>query len=207
MDIGSPVRALVPTGTASVLRVLVGADASFTIRQLARTAGVSAPLAADIVHRLAAHGLVTTQPAGRALLCRFNKDHLAAPAIRDLVTLRARLLEFLREEIATWPIASVHASLFGSAARGDGDTDSDLDLLVIRPDDLTEQETSTWDEQLYATARRTQAATGNPTSWFEITLAELARAALADEPIVTEWRRDAVSLAGESLASTLRKVA
>lgn len=206
MDLSDPARAVLPAGTAAVLRVLVGADSAFTIRQLARVAGVSAPVAGDVVHRLGEHGIVLTEHAGRAILCRFNSEHLAAVSIRELVTLRRRLLERLRDELTSWEIAPLHASLFGSAARGDGGTASDLDLLVVRPGDLSEQEVSDWDEQLFATGQRVGAATGNPINWFDATLVDLARAIEADESIVAEWRRDAVPLAGESLAAMLRKV-
>jgi predicted nucleotidyltransferase len=207
VDLANPARAVLPTGTAAVLRVLTGAKSSFTIRELARLAEVSAPVAGDVVHRLADHGLVLIRPAGSALLCRFNDDHLAARAMRDLITLRARMIELLRDEIKGWAIHSAHASLFGSAARGDGGIESDLDLLVVRPDELSESEGSAWDEQLAATGRRALAATGNPANWLDITRVDLALAVEAGEPIVEQWRHDAVDLAGESLASLLRGVA
>lgn len=43
MNIGEPTDIVLPRATAAVFHVLVGADASFSIRQLARIAGVSAP--------------------------------------------------------------------------------------------------------------------------------------------------------------------
>jgi hypothetical protein len=207
MDLGNPARAIFPAGTAAVLRILTGADTSFTIRELSRLAGVSAPVAGNVVHHLADHGLVLTEPAGQAIMCRFNNDHLAARGIRDLVTLRGRLIDLLREEINGWAIVSVHASLFGSAARGDGSIASDLDLLVVRPEGLTEDEISIWERQLAATGQRARAATGNPANWLDLTLHDLALAVRAGEPIVTQWRQDAVALTGESLTSVLREVA
>jgi predicted nucleotidyltransferase len=207
MDLANPARAVLPIGTAAVLRVLMGADSSFTIRELARLAEVSAPVAGDVIHRLADHGLVFTQPVGSAILCRFNHDHLAARAMRDLVTLRARMIELLRDEINDWAIRSAHASLFGSAARGDGGIGSDLDLLVVRPDQLTESERSAWEDQLASTARRALTATGNPAHWVDITRVDLALAVEAGEPIIDQWRHDAVDLAGENLSSLLRDIA
>ncbi|HZI96629.1 MAG TPA: hypothetical protein VFD41_03780 [Actinomycetales bacterium] len=207
MDLSDPARAVLPAGTAAILRVLVGADTSFTMRQLARLAGVSAPLAGDVVRRLAEHGLVLTEPAGRAILCRYNNDHLAAEPLRELIRLRARLLELLSQELAAWEIAPLHASLFGSASRGDGGTASDLDILVVRTDDLDTEQRGRWDDQLFTTGQRVRAATGNPVNWFDATVGDLARAVQGGETIVADWRRDGTPLVGDSLSVILRTVA
>ena len=146
--------------------------------------------------------LVDERGAGR--LCRLNRDHLAADALVALVGLRARMIEFLRGEVAGWRRRPVHASLFGSAARGDGTTRSDLDLLIVRPDDGDDD---AWDEQLFGSGERIFAATGNRAAWFVTTPADLRGALEAGEPIVGEWRRDAIHLAGRRLDRLLRAAA
>lgn len=95
-------------------------------------------------------------------------------------------------------------SLFGSAARGDGGTDSDLDLLVVRPDDADDE---TWEAQLYESGTRILAATGNRAAWFVTTPADLRRAVKAGEPSIAECRRDNVHLAGRRLDQLLREAA
>jgi DNA-binding transcriptional ArsR family regulator len=82
-----------------------GADAAFTVRQVARVAGVSHNRAHQVILRLAEHGLVLTEEQGPSKLCRLNREHLAATAVVELVQLRARMLEFLRQEIAGWAVA------------------------------------------------------------------------------------------------------
>jgi Nucleotidyltransferase domain len=47
--------------------------------------------------------------------------------------LRTELLRRIRSRIAGWPVQPLHASLFGSAARADGNLDSDIDLLIVSP--------------------------------------------------------------------------
>ena len=49
----------------------------------------------------------------------------------EATVISTALLDGLRDRIAAWPIAPVHASLFGSAARRDGDERSDIDVLVV----------------------------------------------------------------------------
>lgn len=205
VDLQDPARAVMAAATSAVLRALVGApEARFTMRQLAAVAGVSHNAAQTVVHRLAEHGLLVTEPAGRAVLCSFNRDHLAADAVVALVTLRARLLELLVGEIAAWSVVPLHASLYGSGARGDGTTSSDLDLLVVRPDTLDADAEALWDSQLSASAVRVRLATGNPVNYLDVTSAGLQDAVRSAESIVVSWRQDAVHLFGRRLDVLLR---
>jgi hypothetical protein len=205
VDLGDPARVVMAPAMAAVLRVLVQApDARFTMRQLAGVAGVSHNAAQTVVHRLAEHGLVLTMPAGRAVLCSFNRAHLAADAVAALVTLRARLLRLLADEVGGWSIAPVHASLYGSGARGDGTTGSDLDLLVVRPDRLDDDAEQAWEEQLASSSGRLRLATGNPVSYLDLTRAGLGEVVRAGDPIVGNWRQDAVHLFGQRLDTLLR---
>lgn len=200
-----PATVLIPRGTANVLRALIGAGtAPTTIRQLSRAAQVSAPRGAEIIERLVEHGLATVTKVGGAKLCRFNDAHLAAPLVTGLVELRYRMFEFLRAEIADWREQPLHASLFGSAARGDGDTVSDLDILLIHEDGAGPQdETSGWATQLAASRQRVLAATGNYVSWFEVSRSTLSQAITEKEPIIDKWRQDNVHLAGDRIATVL----
>jgi DNA-binding MarR family transcriptional regulator len=205
MDLEDPARAVMAPATSAVLRVLARApDARFTMRQLAGLAGVSHNAAQTVVRRLAEHGLVLTAPAGRAVMCSYNRAHLAADALTVLVTLRARLLQVLAEEVAAWPVAPVHVSLYGSAARGDGTTSSDLDLLVVRPDPLDASVEDAWEDQLAASGGRLRQSTGNPVNYLDITPAALSETVRAGEPIVANWRNDAVHLFGQRLDTLLR---
>jgi DNA-binding transcriptional ArsR family regulator len=202
MDIGRPGAVVFPAGTEAVLRALAGTEAPMGVRHVARVAGVSANRAGQVLSHLAEHGLVLVEEHGAGRLCRLNRSHLAAGAVVALVDLRGRLVSFLRGEVASWALEAQHVSLFGSAARGDGDTSSDLDILVIRN---TEEEG--WEGQLYESGERIFAATGNRPAWFTITVGDLARAVTAGEPIVAEWERDSLHLAGLRLGTLLRRVA
>src|SRR5581483_4014215 len=182
MDVGRPASAVLPAGTEAVLRVLAGSDALLGVREVARLAGVSANRASQVLAELAGHGLVIVEAHGAGRLCRLNREHLAADALLALVGLRARLLEFLRSEVASWARRPRHVSLFGSAARGDGTTASDLDLLVVRPDhgasdgDGGDEADDGWEQQLFDSGGRIFAATGNHAAWFVTTPSDLRRA-------------------------------
>lgn len=203
MNTGEPTDIVLPRATAAVFRVLVGADASFSIRQLARIAGVSAPRAVEIVNRASERGLILVEQGGRSRMCRFNREHLAAGAIIELITIRERMLHAIEDEIASWKIAPLHASLFGSAARGEGDTSSDLDLLLVRPTDELEED---WEEQKYTSGVRLTTKIGNPVSWFDISRTELRRSMRASEPIIAQWKKESICLSGPSLPDLLHQM-
>ena len=205
MDVTEPASVVLAPGAAAVLRTLAGADTAFTIRQLARIAGVSHSRAHQVVHRLAEHGLVLAEQFGNAKLCRLNRDHLAADIVIQLTRLRAKMVELLRREIAGWKLRPDHASLFGSAARGDGDTSSDLDVLVVRPAGSAEDGV-TWEEQLLAAGQRIYSATGNHVAWFDISIDDMRRSVRAGQPLIDEWRRDSIDLAGTKLGLLLREL-
>jgi hypothetical protein len=207
MDVGRPASVTIPAGTEAVLRVLAGSDAALGVREVARLAGVSANRASQVLSELADHGLVLVEEHGAGRLCRLNRDHLAAEPLLALVGLRGRLLELLRSEVGDWRLRPLHVSLFGSAARGDGTTASDLDLLVVRPDGPGDADDERWEQQLFETGERIFAATGNRAAWFVTSPADLGRAVQAGEPIVGDWRRDAVHLAGRRLEALLRAAA
>ncbi len=116
-----------------VVLVLRGTTRPLTGREVARLVRTgSQPAVNASLRRLAEEGLVHSEEAGNAYLYTFNREHLAAPALEQLAGIRSELERRLRTEIAEWEIAPTHASIFGSAARGDGDNSSDIDVFVVR---------------------------------------------------------------------------
>ncbi len=207
MDVGRPGAVTLPAGTEAVLRVLAGVDGSLGVREVARLGGVSANRASQVLADLAEHGLVHVEERGASRLCRLNRRHLAVEPLLALLNLRGRLMDLLRSEVESWERRPVHVSLFGSAARGDGGTASDLDLLVVQPDRRSGPDDERWEQQLFDSGERILAATGNRAAWLVTTPSDLRGAVKAGEPIVTEWRRDGIHLAGKRLDVLLREAA
>src|SRR4051794_30709298 len=161
VDVAHPYAAIAPGVEGAVLVVLAGTTAPLTGRQIARLAARgTSPSVSAALDRLVERGLVHRQVAGRAYLHTLNRDHVAAPVVEALAGLRGELLRRLRDALADWDPAPVHVSMFGSGARADGDTSSDIDLLVIRPDGV-DAEDDKWRGQLHALADSVYAWTGN----------------------------------------------
>jgi hypothetical protein len=196
MDLSHPYRALCPTVDGDVLTVLAGTHRPLTGREVARLAGRRSHRGVlDALSRLTDQGLVDRQEAGSAFLYTLNREHLAAPAVTVLADMRSELLRRLRHTIDTWEIPPVHASMFGSAARGAGDTSSDIDLFIVRPGEVDDEDPM-WRDQLAALGTNVRRWTGNDAGIAEVDEAELPRLRERKPPIVQNLRHDAISLYG-----------
>ncbi|HYU85650.1 MAG TPA: nucleotidyltransferase domain-containing protein [Kribbellaceae bacterium] len=147
-----------------------------------------------VLRRLAATGLVTVSEAGASRMYALNRNHLAAAAVLQLTSLRQLLVDRIRALIATWDPRPIHASLFGSTARGDGDLDSDVDILLIHEDFADPP--SSWSDQVSDLAERVHEWTGNHAQMYEFSASQLGEHLVAGEPIVQDWIRDGITLAG-----------
>ncbi len=207
MDLAQPLSSITPSLDADTLTVLAQTAAPLTGRGVAAlTRRGSQPRVQAILDRLVAEGLVDAQPAGSSVLYTLNREHLLAGLLIEAAAARDTLLDRIRVQLEIWPTPPVHVSLFGSVARSTAGTRSDVDLLVVRPEDVGADD-ERWTAQLAELERRVLRWTGNPLSWFETTRDGLAAAVLTGEPLVRSWRDDAVHLYGTRLARLLPAVA
>lgn len=203
MDVARPYTAICPTLDSGVLNVLAGTTRPLTGREVARLLGRSSHSGVlDALNRLAEQGLVDREEAGRALLFTLNREHLAAPAVDILVGMRGELLKRLRDAVDSWEVAPLHLSMFGSMARGDGDTTSDIDLFVVRPKGVDSEDLG-WRGQLDLLARLVQRWTGNRAGISEAAEEEIARLRDEEPPVVAQLRSDAITIAGAEAAALL----
>ncbi|MFN8108926.1 MAG: hypothetical protein U0Y82_03650 [Thermoleophilia bacterium] len=194
MDFGMPIR-LVSNGLEGpVLAALVRAERPLTGREVARALGQSSHSGVRAaLHRLAAQGIVTALPAGRATIYQLNRDHLAAPHVVALVELTRELTRRLRRQMEQWDIPPVWAVLLGDAPREGGGDEGRVELLLVRPDDVWEHEPG-WRDQVAQLRTAAQRWTGNAVVVTEHSVAELERGAAA--AMVREAMVDGVDLVG-----------
>jgi predicted nucleotidyltransferase len=203
VDVARPYSAVSPSLDGEVLNVLAGTRRGLTGREVARLTGRSSHSGViAVLNRLTEHGLVQRVELNRAFMFALNREHLAAPAVEELAELRPKLFEKIREAIATWAIAPIHVSLFGSTARGDGDRHSDIDLFVVRPE-ATAADDSRWRDQLDGLGEKIECWTGNRAAAPDISETDLARLAVDEAPILASLRADAILLAGPDISTLL----
>jgi predicted nucleotidyltransferase len=186
-----------------VVLVLRGTTRPLTGREVARLVRAgSQPAVNTALRRLAEEGVATAVEAGNAYLYTLNREHLATPALELLAAIPAELERRIRSEVAEWTIVPAHVSVFGSAARRDGDTRSDVDLFIVRPARLSEDDVR-WRAQLERLSDRIYAWTGNHAGLSEVAAADVRRLRREHPPIVGELQRDAITLAGPTPAELL----
>lgn len=190
VDLSAPIEDVIPGHRGAVLAALVRLRQPITGRQLAAQAAVPPATARRIIDDLAEAGLVDLQPIGRAIGVTLNRRHLAVPALEQLVAMRAGLIERLRTAIGKWAEPAAAGWLFGSAARGDGDRRSDVDVVVV----ARRKASPLWDEQIGALARLVSDITGNTAQVIDYTSARFRELVRVANPLVRSLRVEGIEL-------------
>ncbi len=191
MDLGSPVLDVAPAVRGALLQALARLEQPVTRRRLAAAAGVAPGNASAVIEELIQAGLVSETVAGRSSMVVLNRDHLAAGPVLALAGLRGELIRRLRERLSAWPELN-GAWLFGSVARGDADSDSDVDLLIVA-DDLQSHDLHERLSRLQADVR---SWTGNDLQLVEHSPSSWRKLVQAKNPLVEQIRLDGIALAG-----------
>lgn len=189
MELGAPLLDVAPGVRGLLLQHLARLEQQVSRRRLATIAGVAPSHASTVINELIAVGLVNETQAGRASLVELNHRHLAAPHVVALAGLRGELIRRLRDRMSLWDDLS-GAWLFGSVARGDAHTWSDIDVLVV----VDDVETEDLHERLAALHTDVMAWTGNEMQVVEYSLGSWNGLVANNNPLVAEIRNDGVQL-------------
>jgi predicted nucleotidyltransferase len=171
--------------------------------------------------RLVEQGIVRATEVGRNRVHELNRDHVAAPVAEAIAGLRLELWKRIREALAKWRVRPIYACAFGSAARGDGGPESDIDILFVHPPfpgekrpgrsarlrDLlgtvalelalpptTDADTNRWRRQIDDLRPQVQAWSGNPLQVVDLSAYEWADGRGVAAELLQEVERDAVVL-------------
>lgn len=193
-----------PTLDGAVLVTLAKLSGPVTGRQVHQLAAIGSEAGVrNVLGRLVNQGIVHATQAGSAYLYEVNREHVAWPAVQAIAGLRGELLSRLKSELGTWQLRARCAALFGSAARGDGDSDSDIDVLLLHPQ-RADDDPETWEEQLARLRELVTTWTGNSCQLYDIHEDQVMRMIAERDPLLAEWRRDAIPLAGTDIRNLLR---
>lgn len=210
MDLSNPVSAVVPSLEGRVLVVLDRAATPLTGSRVADLVpGASNPGVRAALGRLVEQGTVLAERSSHAVLYRANREHLAWPAIEAAVAFASRALDTLRDRIAGLVVEHLGAAraarttvaLYGSVARGTSDRRSDVDLVVLTPDDVTPDEVEHLALGITAGVERW---TGNACSVYELSTDRLVDLVRAVDPMVRSWLEDATTISGPDLRELLQ---
>jgi predicted nucleotidyltransferase len=203
VDVSHPIHVVVPTLDGDVLEVMAKTTRPLTGLEIAGLAGRGSPSGIRLaLARLTEQGILHAEQRAQAVFYTANRAHLAWPAVESMVTLGSVLFNRVRDELQEWSAKPLHASIFGSMARGDGDHKSDIDILLIRPDE-TDEEQPNWAGQVDRLRAQVRSWTGSNCQVFQIDLSRFRKYHQINDPLVQEWIRDGIRLFGAPLSEML----
>ena len=107
-------------------------------------------------------------------------------------------------------------AVFGSAARGDGNVKSDIDVLIVKPNleansqnvhplphKGKDEVSSVWEEQTYEFGRQIFSWSGNRASLLQVTRDELVEMLGRGEPVADSIRKEARHLWGTPIVNLI----
>lgn len=193
MDFGEPFGGLIPGARGAVLAVLLRTGAPLTGRRIhALVEGHSLGAVQQALRDLMRLGVITTETIGRAGVHRINESHEAIAPLRSLASPIEMLTRVVRD---TAPDVEA-VIVFGSVARGEARTDSDIDLVVIAPE--------AWDGRTDV-QQQVHERIGNDCDVLHLSREEFARAPKYREPVVADILRDGLALVGSMPRPSRRK--
>jgi hypothetical protein len=198
MDFVRPVEAIVPGAQGRVLAVLAETTAELNLRTIAELSGVSQAQVSRVLPGLVRLGVLERREVPPASLFRFVPEHVASRAIMALARAADTFAADLGQLVTTLPVAPASVVVFGSFARREADAESDIDLLVVRPRDIDEDDEQ-WGasmEQLHTQGRR---LSGNPLEVLEVPEDEVASLLGSGRPLWADINREGRLIFGAPL--------
>ena len=192
MQLNRPLATITPTLDADVLAVLAQHEVTYTAGQLHRILGrYSEEGIRKVLLRLVRQGVVQSTKIGGTYTYQLNREHLAAGPIIQLAHLAQTLFQQIEKHLEDWDPRPRYAAIFGSAARGAMTEESDIDILLVRPDNAP---IDIWDAQVSALTSNVSRWTGNDVRPLEYTDSELFAA--GNELVIRDVVRDGLTVAG-----------
>ncbi len=194
MRLQHPFEAVTTSVDGDCLSVLARAEHEFSAARLVSLLGRKRSLTGvrNALDRLATQGIVDVRHVGNVKSYALNRSHLLAPAIIAIATARERLIDAISTELGEWAEAPVFGALFGSAARGEMQVDSDIDVLLVHAEDC---DIEAWSDQVMRLHRMAEKWTGNDTRVLTIGEREVDEHG-SNDPVLHEIAREGIVLIG-----------
>lgn len=139
MRLQNPFSAIDTAGIDSqVLTVLARLDGYLPVQQIQKMIPETGSVEGvrKSVGRLVTEGTVLERITGRSAAYALNREHLLAEPILRIARAKLDFVDRLARLVSEWQIQPLTVTLFGSAARNEMQSDSDIDLLVVLPDQV-----------------------------------------------------------------------
>lgn len=180
----------------AVLRILASTDLPLNASQIARQAHLTRPAATTVLDDLASMGFVRSSSAGRANVHLLNRLNVYVERIiLPLFQAEAAMPEMLEADLrASFGEQAESIVLFGSYARGDQHTNSDIDVVLIAGSDTDKQ---ALDRTVDLVAREFRSRYGVPLSAMTYAATEAEELGRTAPALLESLREDGLVIKGK----------
>lgn len=185
-----------PGARGRVLAVLAETTAELNQRTIAQLAGISQAQASRLLPELVQLGVVERREVPPASLFRLVPDHIASRVLLNLARSTDTVLDEMGRLAGALPHPPVSVIVFGSFARREAGADSDIDVVIVRPAGVDEDE---WSASLEGFRGDVQRLTGNSVEVLEVGADEVAMKLASRSPVWADIRRDGRVVHGPGL--------
>lgn len=189
MDFVRPIEAIIPGAQGRVLAVLAETTAELNLRTIAQLSGVSQAQASRVLPRLVDLGVVKRREVPPSSLFRLVPEHVAARVVLDLGRTTDTVVDEIGRMAQALPFPPVSVIVFGSFARREAGADSDIDVVVVRPGGIDEDDEE-WTSSIEQWRTDVRRLTGNPVEVLEVSSDEAAARLAGRAQLWNEIRRD-----------------
>lgn len=194
MDYSCPLSSVVPGSRGRVLAALASSPGLKTATSLSHACGVGRRHVDRVVRQLEDIGVVRADRSARPLRVCLDDDSPVVALIRRIHELRSDVLELLSSSLKADPMSGLRSAVvFGSFARGDCDSDSDIDVLLVRSDD---SDWEAWDSSTFYWAWRMSDSVGCEVSVISRTESEAVESMKSPRAVWAGIARDGIPLYG-----------
>lgn len=187
-----------PGAQGRVLAVLAETTAELNLRTIAQLSGVSQAQASRVLPRLIDLGVVERREVPPSSLFRLVPEHVAARVVLDLARAASTVFDEIGRMAQALPLPPVSVIVFGSFARREAGPDSDIDVVVVRPTGLDEDDEA-WAESIEGWHRDVRRLAGNPVEVLEVSDDEAASRLTGQSQVWADIRREGRVVHGLSL--------
>jgi predicted nucleotidyltransferase len=204
MNLSLPIESLVPGLRGRVLTALVRSSRPMSIREVARKArSNSHPSVKLVLVSLVDEGMARYSIVSKgAQYFELNRSHLLVEHLVKIDHAKGIALDAIREEVECWPRAPRSVVLFGSVARGEDTSASDIDLLIVWKGERAPSDD--WNGDKRRMAERVYGLTGNAVNITEFSSREWETALEQREPLLESIARDGLPVGGTALHALMR---
>lgn len=205
VDFRRPLEAVIPGAQGRILAVMLRTSGELNLRTVARLAGVSIAQASRVLPGLVDLGVIERREVPPSSLFRLVPEHIATQLLLDLSNVRGRMIAEMGRAAGKIRPVPVSVIAYGSFARGDGDVGSDIDVIIVRPTGIDED-----DEQWLRTTERWRTTvnrmSGNVVEVLEVDADDVEKKLAGKSSLWSDVRRDGVVLFGSAIGELLSGV-